>query len=63
MHGDRDDQQHQHRRFGDRLVGQAIEHRPERHDEQQRENDLQRQRQAGRRNRQQSRRAAAAPRN
>ena len=44
MHRDRNDQQDQHRRFGQRLVRQPVDHRPERHDDRQRQQDLQRHR-------------------
>ena len=47
VHGHRDDQQHQHRSAGQRLVGDAVDHRPQRHDEQHRHGDLRPQRQLG----------------
>ncbi len=45
MHGDRHDQQNQHRRTGQRLKGDAVDHGPERHDEQQGDHHLQPKRQ------------------
>lgn len=48
MHRHRGDQQHQHAGLGDRLVGDAVDHRPERHQNRQRQQNLQRHRQAAR---------------
>ena len=49
VHGHRDDQQDKHRSARHRLVGQAIDHRTQRHDQQHRQHDLRRQRQLRRR--------------
>ena len=49
MHGDRDDQQHQYRCLGQRLVGDAIEQRSERGDDRDREQYLERKRERQRR--------------
>ena len=46
VQGHRDDEQDQHRRFGHRLEGDAVNHRAERHDDQQAEQSLDRQRQS-----------------
>ena len=42
MSADRGDQQRQHRRLGHRLIGNAIKIRPERRDDDQRQNDVHR---------------------
>ena len=49
MGGDRDDQQHQHRGLGDRLIDDAVHHRPERHHDQHGEQDLHREAELGQR--------------
>ncbi|MNS97308.1 hypothetical protein D3C72_1316340 [compost metagenome] len=45
MHADRDNQQHQRAGLGQRLVSEAVQHRPEGNDDQQRQRDLRQHRQ------------------